>query len=225
MPIQREHVQLAALFLCVPAQLLISQYMGSTESNRTYAISQLVGQWTHIQENWLRVESWKTWCKRLLNLKMRDIMLDPLGLMDPLGECPAVEVFKFRDKDGYFGQSPEPRDARPPHVQFRVGQVVKHKRWGYRGVIIGWDETARAPASWLEEMHKGNPTWRGQPNYAVLVDTRDRPAPQITYVPQENLQVVKHTAILHPSTEDYFENFDGSQYLPRPWLRTVYPRD
>jgi len=216
---------LAALFLCVPAQLLISQYMGSTESNRTYAISQLVGQWTHIQENWLRVESWKTWCKRLLNLKMRDIMLDPLGLMDPLGECPAVEVFKFRDKDGYFGQSPEPRDARPPHVQFRVGQVVKHKRWGYRGVIIGWDETARAPASWLEEMHKGNPTWRGQPNYAVLVDTRDRPAPQITYVPQENLEVVKHTAILHPSTEDYFENFDGSQYLPRPWLRTVYPRD
>jgi len=201
MPIQREHVQLAALFLCVPAQLLISQYMGSTESNRTYAISQLVGQWTHIQENWLRVESWKTWCKRLLNLKMRDIMLDPLGLMDPLGECPAVEVFKFRDKDGYFGQSPEPRDARPPHVQFRVGQVVKHKRWGYRGVIIGWDETARAPASWLEEMHKGNPTWRGQPNYAVLVDTRDRPAPQITYVPQENLEVVKHTAILHPSTE------------------------
>jgi len=225
MPIQREHVQLAALFLCVPAQLLISQYLGSTESNRTYAISQLVGQWTHIQENWLRVESWKSWCKRLLNLNMRDIMLDPLGLMDPLGECPAVEVFKFRDKDGYFGQSPEPRDARPPHVQFRVGQVVKHKRWGYRGVIIGWDETARAPASWLEEMHKGNPTWRGQPNYAVLVDTRDRPAPQITYVPQENLQVVKHTAILHPSTEDYFENFDGSQYLPRPWLRTVYPRD
>merc|ERR1719436_2027717 len=74
--------------------------------------------------------------------------------MDPLGECPAVEVFKFRDKDGFFGQSPEPRDARPPHVQFRVGQVVKHKRWGYRGVIIGWDETARAPASWIEEMHK-----------------------------------------------------------------------
>ena len=29
---------------------------------------------------------------------------------------------------------------------------------------------ARAPASWLEEMHKGNPTWRGQPNYAVLVN-------------------------------------------------------
>ena len=57
-------------------------------------------------------------------------------------------------------------------------------RWGYRGVIIGWDETARAPAHWLAEMHRGQPGWGHQPNYAVLVDTRDRPAPQITYVPQ-----------------------------------------
>ena len=57
-------------------------------------------------------------------------------------------------------------------------------RWGYRGVIIGWDETARAPQQWLSEMHKNNPDWKYQPNYAVLVDTRDRPAPQITYVPQ-----------------------------------------
>lgn len=224
MPIQREHMQFAALFLCVPLQLLLTQYMGSTESNRTYAISQLVSQWTEIRESWLRVEPWRNWCKRLLTLKMQDLM-DPLGNMDPLGECPAVEVFKFRDKDGFFGQSPEPRDARPPHVRFRVGQVVKHKRFGYRGVIIGWDETARAPASWLQEMHKGNPDWRLQPNFAILVDTRDRPAPQITYVPQDNLEVIKHTKILHPSTDDYFENFDGSQYLPRPWLRTVYPRD
>ena len=51
-------------------------------------------------------------------------------------------------------------------------------------MIIGWDETARAPADWLEQMHKDNPTWKHQPNYAILVDTRDRPAPQLTYVPQ-----------------------------------------
>ena len=38
-------------------------------------------------------------------------------------------------------------------------------------------------------MHGGHPEWKGQPNYAVLVDTRDRPAPQITYVPQENIEV------------------------------------
>lgn len=224
MPLQREHVQFAALFLCVPLQMMISQYTGSTESNRTYAISQLVHQWTHIRESWLRVEPWQTWCHKLLTMRLHSLM-DPLGDTDPLGECPAVEVFKFRDKDGYFGQSPEPRDPRAPHIGLRVGQVVRHKRWGYRGVIIGWDETARAPATWISEMHKGSPDWKDQPNYAILVDTRDRPAPQITYVPQDNIEVVKHTAILHPSTEDYFENFDGSQYLARPWLRALYPRD
>ena len=48
---------------------------------------------------------------------------------------------------------------------------------------------------------------------------------EMTYVPQENIEVIKNTKILQPSVEDYFENFDGSQYLPRPWLKTVYPRD
>ena len=63
-------------------------------------------------------------------------------------------------------------------------QVVKHKKWGYHGVIMGWDNKARAPDEWLKEMHGENTHWRDQPNYAVLVDTRDRPAPQMTYVPQ-----------------------------------------
>ena len=62
--------------------------------------------------------------------------------------------------------------------------ILYHFRWGYRGVIIGWDEKARAPHTWIQEMHKNNPTWQHQPNYAMLVDTRDRQAPQITYVPQ-----------------------------------------
>ena len=35
-------------------------------------------------------------------------------------------------------------------------------RWGYRGVIIGWDEKARAPEQWLREMHSKEPEWRNQ---------------------------------------------------------------
>ena len=40
-------------------------------------------------------------------------------------------------------ESTEPRDPRPPSVKYRVGQVIKHKLWGYRGIIIGWDEVAK----------------------------------------------------------------------------------
>jgi len=33
-----------------------------------------------------------------------------------------------------------PRTPRPKHVKFQVGQVIRHKLWNYRGVIIGWDK-------------------------------------------------------------------------------------
>ena len=43
----------------------------------------------------------------------------------------------------YFAGSQVPRDPRPPQVKFYVGQVVKHVRYGYYGVIVGWDEVAK----------------------------------------------------------------------------------
>lgn len=39
--------------------------------------------------------------------------------------------------------STEPRSPRPPEVRYRVGQVIRHKIWGYRGVIVAWDPQAR----------------------------------------------------------------------------------
>lgn len=222
MPVQREHIQFALLFMSVPLQMFLTSYMGSNEASRTYAISKLVTQLSELRESWFRLDGWKVWCSNLIKLRLNAAFSTD---QDPNGESPAIEVFKYRDQNGYFGQSPEPRETRPPQLRYRVGQVIKHTRWGYRGVIIGWDETARAPDVWIKEMHKENRNWSKQPNYAILVDTRDRTAPQITYVPQENLEVVKHTKILHPSVEDYFEQFDGSQYLPRPWLRSIYRRD
>ncbi len=134
-------------------------------------------------------------------------------------------MLRFWERDGHFTQSAEVRDPKPQHVLLRVGQVVRHRLWGYHGVVIGWDETACAPERWLRQMHGQNGGWRQQPNYSMLVDTRDRPAPQVTYMPQENLEVVRQVKILHPSVDEYFEHFDGSQYLPRPWLKGIYPRD
>lgn len=54
---------------------------------------------------------------------------------------------------------------------------------------------------------------------------RDRPVPQFAYIPQENLVPEKNTRIVHPKVEDYFEHFDGSHYIPRPWLKGLYPKD
>ncbi|KAH3729491.1 uncharacterized protein LOC127853546 [Dreissena polymorpha] len=228
MPVdRREGALLGVLLLAVPVQYIISQWMSTTESQRSYAIKNLVDGAVEFKEEFLSWRSWKTWCARLIH-NISPYSTTPFfeGQDDPNGESPAVEVINHLDPKGYFAGSPEPRTIRPPEVKYRIGQVVKHTTWGYRGVVIGWDEFAKAPENWLKHNHeKGKEHWKTQPNYAILVDTRDRLAPQITYVPQENLQVIVNVQILHPSIEDYFEKFDGAQYLPRPWLKAVYPKD
>lgn len=218
--LQRDQLQFAILFLCVPIQYLVVQYSGSSESTRTYHISLIVKQLQDFQQQWFSLETWRQWCLDLL----KPVPVDP-----GQGESIATEVFKYREEinSGHFASSTEPRKTRKPIVKFRVGQVVKHKLFGYRGVIVGWDETAQAPDFWIEQMHgKNKPEWKSQPNYSVLVDTRDRTGtPQTTYVVQENIEVITKTKVLHPKVEDHFESYDGSQYIPRPWLRTLYPLD
>ena len=120
-------------------------------------------------------------------------------------------------RDEHFAASRAPR-TRSSRVLYRVGQVIRHKRWGYRGVIVGWDEYAKAPEFWLRMNHPqdkpvergsflsnfrggGNiyltlQQWRQQPNYAILVDKRDRPDGQETYVPQENIEIIANTKVM-----------------------------
>ena len=37
--------------------------------------------------------------------------------------------------------------------RFRVGQIIVHKRYSYRGVITGWDRTCEADEDWMEQMN------------------------------------------------------------------------
>jgi len=30
---------------------------------------------------------------------------------------------------------------------------------------------------------------------------------------------------MNEDIEEYFTEFDGAQYLPKPWLRKIYPHD
>jgi len=43
--------------------------------------------------------------------------------------------------------------------------------------------------------------WREMPNYAILVDIRDRPSGQVTYVPEENIEIITNTKVCASKTE------------------------
>ena len=65
-------------------------------------------------------------------------------MAETVSKKPASKTKEEEDhsQEIYFAHSKEPRKVRPPQVKLKVGQVVKHEKEGYIGVIIGWDEVA-----------------------------------------------------------------------------------
>ncbi len=46
-------------------------------------------------------------------------------------------------------ESTKIRKVHDTNVKYRVGQVVKHTRYGLHGVVIGWDSKANANEEWI----------------------------------------------------------------------------
>ncbi|BFZ25200.1 hypothetical protein BsWGS_28239 [Bradybaena similaris] len=217
------------IVLAIPIQYYLSNRMSVPAAQREASFKRLSGSLYSFYYKYLSAASWQRWCldvwqnvdgwrqSRTVSLQDED---------EELGESPALEVIQHKSPQGYFAGSTEVRSPRPLDVRFRVGQVVRHKIWGYKGVIIGWDPVAHAPEQWLNQMHPPDKWhWRKMPNYSVLVDVKDRPVPQVTYVPQENMEVITGTEISHPDVDSYFDSFDGGQYIMRPALKYLYPHD
>ena len=55
---------------------------------------------------------------------------------------------------------------------FRVGEIVFHREYEVRGVVLGWDREARAPLSWLRQVYSEDQTSLYiDPHYTVICDT------------------------------------------------------
>ncbi|GAB2214471.1 hypothetical protein Drorol1_Dr00018820 [Drosera rotundifolia] len=113
--------------------------------------------------------------------------------------------------------------------EFRLGQKVRHKIFGYRGVICGMDPVCCESSSWIETA-KINQLSRGsaQPFYQVLVDIYEDPSLLVAYVPQENLLLPNppDTATFdHPYTSFLFYGTDtAGDFIPVQQLREKYNR-
>lgn len=221
MPLQRAAMfQLGMLLMVVPLQFLITKMSATTESQRVDQLRSVMKAVSGFSHKYLSWNSWQKWSSTFFQKG-----IPPMSQSKKSDDEENLYT-KAKTRNDYFATSTQPRSPRPSNVHFRVGQVIKHKIWGYRGVIIGWDEVAVAPVSWMNMNHPPDkPHWRTMPNYSILVDTRDRLPPQITYVPQENIEIASKTQIFHPEVEHYFEKFDGDRYLPQPSVRRIYPYD
>ena len=97
---------------------------------------------------------------------------------------------------------------------YHPGQIVRHRRYGYRGVVVDFDMTCKAAEAWYQS-NQTRPD-RNQPWYHVLVDGSSN----TTYAAQTSLQVDEDaTPIIHPYLEHFFTEFTGDRYVrnDRPW--------
>jgi hemimethylated DNA binding protein len=108
---------------------------------------------------------------------------------------------------------PSPRAGEPC---FAVGQLVRHRRYGYRGVVVDLDSTCQAEESW----YRSNVTRpdRSQPWYRVLVHGSE----QVTYAAESSLLGDdSREPVSHPFVSQFFTSFDHGIYQrnKRPWPR------
>lgn len=97
---------------------------------------------------------------------------------------------------------------------YRPGQIVRHRRYGYRGVVVDSDPSCRADEAWYQA-NQTQPD-RHQPWYHVLVDGSSHS----TYAAHTSLIVEEAPErISHPLLEHFFSGFDGDGYVrnDRPW--------
>ncbi len=104
------------------------------------------------------------------------------------------------------------RDLKPTashqSARFCVGQLIHHRLFEYRGVVVDVDPTFQGTEEWYEAVARSRPP-RDQPWYHVLVHG----AEHATYVAERNLEPAAGVeAIEHPMLATYFDTFRDGRY-------------
>ncbi|MGD8860409.1 MAG: heat shock protein HspQ [Myxococcales bacterium] len=101
------------------------------------------------------------------------------------------------------------------NAKFSIGDVVKHYRYPFRGVIFDIDPTYSHTDEWWESIPADVRPRKDQPYYHLLADNGE--TTYVAYVSEQNLRSDDTgDRCRHPEIEDYFERFEGGRYVPRP---------
>lgn len=101
-----------------------------------------------------------------------------------------------------------PSDVEVTSAAFSVGEIVHHRLFDYRGVVVDVDAEFSLSDEWYEQVAKSRPP-KDEPWYHVLVHG----ATHATYVAERNLQTDESGApILHPLLNDYFTGLEDGRY-------------
>ena len=95
-----------------------------------------------------------------------------------------------------------------PSAKFAIGQVVKHRRFPFRGVIFDVDPVFNNTEEWWQSIPAEIRPRKDQPFYHLLAENEE--TEYVAYVSEQNLLVDESgEPVRHPQVRDYFDSFDA----------------
>ena len=97
----------------------------------------------------------------------------------------------------------------PPivHARFSIGDVVKHRMFGFRGVVFDIDPVFANSEEWYESIPNAMRPNREQPFYHLFAENEE--SSYIAYVSQQNLvEDSLGGPVEHPSIDMVFGDYD-----------------
>jgi heat shock protein HspQ len=100
-------------------------------------------------------------------------------------------------------------------AKFKIGQVVKHRLFPFRGVIFDVDPQFSNTEEWWLSIPEDVRPHKDQPFYHLLAENAQ--THYVAYVSQQNLLADESgDPVQHPEVTSYFGEFRGGQYVMRP---------
>lgn len=94
-------------------------------------------------------------------------------------------------------------------TQFSVGELIHHRLFDYRGVVVDVDPVFQGTDEWYDAVAQSRPP-KDRPWYHVLVHD----SMLTTYVAERNLETDEiQDPIEHPLIPQYFSKFTGGRYV------------
>lgn len=103
---------------------------------------------------------------------------------------------------------------KPRTAKFKIGQVVRHRYYPFRGVVFDVDPTFSNTDEWYESIpHEIRPK-KDQPFYHLFAENAE--SEYIAYVSEQNLEPdTSGDPIRHPQVDEVFERDDEGEYHAR----------
>ncbi|MBO6603759.1 heat shock protein HspQ [Rhodophyticola porphyridii] len=97
------------------------------------------------------------------------------------------------------------------HAKYNLGQVVRHKKHPFRGVVFDIDPEFSNTEEWYDAIPEASRPSKAQPFYHLLAENDQ--TYYVAYVSEQNL-VADHTGepVDHPDLPELFGDFQDGRY-------------